>query len=279
MSELEQTVAELIRQVEHTFLGKYRGLVIDNDDPEQLGRLKAQVPSVLGDAVVTGWALPCTPYGGMENQGWFAVPDVGAGVWIEFEEGDLEFPIWTGTFWSKPGGTTEVPIANGADGAETDVAPVTRRILKTTKGHTIQFEDADDEEMVVIHEAVNGHTVTLDADGIKLTDGANTNEIVMGADGVAVSDANGNTIEMTSSGITVTDANGNEIAMASGGIAVGSGATEHLVHGDMLQINVDVLLNLLGTHMHLGNMGAPTGPPLTAPFSLTVPVSSKHTVE
>ena len=100
---LERVVADLVRKIENRFYGKYRALVVDNEDPESLGRLKLQVPSVLGDEVVTGWATPCVPYGGAANQGWLTIPDVGAGVWIEFEEGDLEFPIWVGTYWSAPG--------------------------------------------------------------------------------------------------------------------------------------------------------------------------------
>ncbi len=262
MREMEQTIADLVLRIDRQVPGKYRGLVVDNNDPEQLGRIKAQVPSVLGDEVVTGWALPCVPYGGMENQGFFAIPDIGAGVWIEFEACDVEFPIWSGTYWSKPGGVSEVPAAVEADGSDADTAPVTRTILKTASGHTIQFEDAEGDEMVIIHEAGNGNTITMDGDGVKVVDGANGQEIIM-----------------DSSGVSVTDVNGNEIVMASGGIAVGSGsASEHFVHGDMLQINVDVLLNLISTHTHLGNMGAPTGPPLTAPFTLDVPVSTKHTV-
>lgn len=173
MQELERTVAELVRLVERRYHGKYRGLVVDNADPEQLGRLKLRVPSVLGDKVVTGWALACVPYGGMGDQGLLAVPDVGAGVWVEFEEGDLEFPVWVGTFWSKPGGRSELPKANGADGKESSIPdPPTRKILKTAKGHTIQIEDADGRDLILIHEATNGHTVALDAAGIRITDGS-----------------------------------------------------------------------------------------------------------
>lgn len=186
MQDLDRTVADLVRQVEHRYHGKYRGFVVDNADPEQLGRIKAQVPSVLGDQVVTGWALPCVPYGGMPGQGFLAIPDIDAGVWMEFEEGDLEFPVWVGTYWSKPGGTTELPARNDPDGAPGTVAdPPTRKIFKTAKGHTIQFEDADDEDMIVVHEATNGHTITLDADGIKITDGT------------------GNYLQMTDAGVTL----------------------------------------------------------------------------
>lgn len=170
--EMESAVARLAQEVERRFYGKYRGFVVDNDDPERLGRLKLTVPSVLGTEVVTGWATPCVPYGGAANRGTLFVPEVDAGVWVEFEEGDLEFPIWVGTFWSKPGGESELPRPNDPDGAEQEAVqkPPTRKIIKTAKGHTLQFEDADGEEMVTLVEATHGHVITLNADGITITD-------------------------------------------------------------------------------------------------------------
>jgi hypothetical protein len=149
---LEQVIAELTEKVDRRFYGKYRGFVVDNADPQHLGRLKVKVPSLLGPDVVTGWALPCVPYGGMDNQGFLFIPDVGAGVWVEFEEGDLEFPIWTGTFWSKPGGASELPKPNDEDGKQANAEQnlPTRKIIKTKKGHTIQLEDGDGEERIII---------------------------------------------------------------------------------------------------------------------------------
>jgi len=185
--ELEQVVARLAEQVERRYYGKYRGFVVSNQDPEHLGRVTLTVPSVLGDTVVTGWAMPCVPYGGAVNQGALFVPDEKAGVWVEFEEGDLEFPIWVGTFWCKPGGDSELPKPNDPTGAEESAVqdPPTRKIIKTGKGHTLQFEDADGDEMVILKEATNGHVIRLDKDGIKVTDGT------------------GNTIEMTSNAFTI----------------------------------------------------------------------------
>ena len=181
-------VADLVQKVERRFYGKYRGFVVNTDDPKHLGRLRLQVPSVLGPEVVTGWAMPCVPYGGQDNQGFLCIPEVGAGVWVEFEEGDLEFPIWVGTFWSEPGGKSEIPALNDADGQErkNEQKPPTRKIIKTDKGHTIQFEDADGEEMVIIVEATHNHVVTLNKDGIQITDGVNGNSIVMGQGGIRI---------------------------------------------------------------------------------------------
>lgn len=182
----EKAVANLAQRVEHRFYGKYRGLVVDNDDPERLGRLTLRVPSVLGFDVVTGWAMPCVPYGGDRNQGFLCIPEPGAGVWVEFEEGDLEFPIWVGTFWSKPGGNSELPKPNNADGSEQESvqSPPTRKIIKTRKGHTIQLEDADGEEHVII------------------CDGEEENRIVFSKSGVSIVNKD-NAITMTDQGITV----------------------------------------------------------------------------
>src|SRR5260370_42019878 len=71
--------------------GKYRGSVADNQDPRKQGRIKAKVPEILGD-VESGWALPCAPYAG-DKTGVFTVPPVGAGVWLEFEAGDVTPPV------------------------------------------------------------------------------------------------------------------------------------------------------------------------------------------
>jgi type VI secretion system (T6SS) baseplate-like injector VgrG len=86
------------------FFGKYRGIVTTNQDPLNQGRLQAMVPEVLGE-IPTGWASPCAPYAGPQA-GFFAVPQTGAGVWIEFEAGDTSRPIWVGGWW----GTAEVPM-------------------------------------------------------------------------------------------------------------------------------------------------------------------------
>jgi len=86
------------------FYGKYRGTVVNNVDPEQRGRIMAMCPDVSGLAL-TSWALPALPIGGLQ-MGMFSVPMIGSGVWIEFEQGDIDYPIWTGVYW---GSAAEVP--------------------------------------------------------------------------------------------------------------------------------------------------------------------------
>ncbi len=273
MESLEKVVANLVQKVEKHFYGKYRGFVVDNADPENLGRLKVKVPSVLGNDVVTGWAMPCTPYGGDVNQGFLFIPEVDAGVWVEFEEGDLEFPIWVGTFWSKPGGESELPKPNDTDGVEEGSVqdPPTRKIIKTKKGHTLQFEDADGDEMVTVVEAVNGQVITLNQDGVRITDGANGNSITLDSNGVKIEDKNSNIITMDASSVTIK----------SSSIKVGENAAEPLVLGNQLKTALDNWINsTFMTHMHTGNMGAPTTPPLPgAPLMLDLALSQTNKVE
>ncbi|HWC95601.1 MAG TPA: phage baseplate assembly protein V [Candidatus Sulfopaludibacter sp.] len=87
------------------FYGKFRGTVINVVDPEQRGRIQVMVPDVSGFAL-SSWALPAFPIGGIQ-QGLFSMPIPGSGVWVEFEQGDLDYPIWTGVFY---GSAAEVPV-------------------------------------------------------------------------------------------------------------------------------------------------------------------------
>jgi hypothetical protein len=88
------------------FYGKYRGTVMNNIDPMQMGRIQAIVPDVLGP-IPTSFAMPCLPITG-KQMGTFMLPQIGSGVWIEFEQGNPDYPIWTGGYW---GIAAELPLA------------------------------------------------------------------------------------------------------------------------------------------------------------------------
>ncbi|MGK8558157.1 phage baseplate assembly protein V [Nocardia gipuzkoensis] len=203
MVELERVVADLAEQAERRFYGKYRGIVVDNDDPAGLGRLRVMVPSVLGPDVVTGWATPCIPYGGSSGHGFLFIPERKAGVWVEFEEGDLEFPIWVGAYWCKPGGASQLPKPQSAGGAADAVQkPPTRKIITTAKGHTLQFEDADGAETILIREGTKGHSITLREDGLEIAD-ATGNRIAMTADAMTLTAKVPLTIEAAGQPLTI----------------------------------------------------------------------------
>jgi uncharacterized protein involved in type VI secretion and phage assembly len=273
---LEHVVARLAERVEHRYYGKYRGFVVDNKDPAQLGRLRLRVPSVLGNQVVTGWASACVPFGGAADQGFLFIPDPGAGVWVEFEEGDLEFPIWVGMFWSKPDAQTELPKPNGPDGAEGSQPqdPPTCKIIKTSKGHTLQLEDADGQESVLLYNATGELVLVMDGSGIRVTDGRRGHKVILNESGVTVTDGvnSGNKLVMDSSGITVNGPGG-AVVIGASGVSIGSGsATEPLVLGKSL-------VTALNTHTHnVTGIGSPTGPPVPL-FVATTVLSTKNTVQ
>jgi hypothetical protein len=116
------------------FYGKYRGTVINNIDPMQIGRIMAIVPDV-SNIVPTSWAMPCVPIAG-KQEGTFMVPQVGSGVWIEFEQGDPDYPIWVGGFW---GLLAEVPTAALVPPA---IPPGQNIVFQTTLQHSLILSDA-----------------------------------------------------------------------------------------------------------------------------------------
>ena len=164
----DEILARLIERIEGRYFGKFRGQVTDNNDPDNLGRVRATVPSLLGDEQ-TGWALPAFAYGGAKEQGFFAVPDIQAGVWIEFEGGDLSYPIWSGTWFPS--------------GALPESATVDQKVLKTKAGHKIVLDD--DAGTLTIADS-NGNSITMDSSGITITNGSQS-------------------IKLTSSSVTIND--------------------------------------------------------------------------
>jgi uncharacterized protein involved in type VI secretion and phage assembly len=142
------------------FLGKYRGVVTDNKDPLMTGRIRARVPDVTGEAD-SGWALPCAPFGG-SSTGFFAVPAKDAGVWIEFEHGDPEYPIWSGCWW---GNATEMPTTLLAP-----PPPFKKVMLRTEGGHSILLDDTPGIGGITL-ETSTGAKIAITATGIEITNG------------------------------------------------------------------------------------------------------------
>ena len=137
-----------------TFYGKFRGVVSDNRDPLMLGRIRAKVQDVLGDQE-SGWAMPAAPYAG-NGVGLFLIPPTNASVWIEFEHGDPDYPIWSGCFWAQG----ELPV--------TPALPE-KKVLKTDTA-TITLDDTPGLGGVTI-ETSDGKKITMDALQIQITNG------------------------------------------------------------------------------------------------------------
>jgi type VI secretion system (T6SS) baseplate-like injector VgrG len=147
---LDHAVGIALERLTDRFYGKYRGLVEDNSDPSNMGRITAKVPEVLGD-VVTGWALPCSPYTG-PNQGLYLVPEQGSGVWIEFEAGDVSRPLWSGMWW----GDGELPSDEQGNSATPPL-----KILRTKQGLMLAIDD--DAQTVTLSDSGGTNYMTIKA--------------------------------------------------------------------------------------------------------------------
>jgi len=156
------------------YFGKYRGKVMNNVDPQQQGRIQVSVPAIFGD-IPLNWAMPCSPYAGMQNA-FFAIPPLQANVWVEFEGGNSEKPIWSGCFW----GTGEVPAL-----ALATPTTVPHFLLQTTAQTTFLLSDAP------------GPT-----GGIMLKTSTNAS-ILINDTGITISNGKGATIQMTGTSVMI----------------------------------------------------------------------------
>lgn len=152
------------------FLGKYRGNVVNNVDPEQRGRIQVIVPDV-SNVMVSSWALPCAPVGGMQT-GMFAVPPIGAGVWVEFEQGDPDYPIWTGCFW---GSAAEVPAM-----AKTVPPAVSGITLQTTLQNGVVISDVPGPTGGIMLKSTTGASIIVNDTGIYIQNGKGASIVMTG---------------------------------------------------------------------------------------------------
>jgi uncharacterized protein involved in type VI secretion and phage assembly len=150
--------------------GKYRGTVLNNADPMQLGRLTAQVPDVLGE-LPSSWAMPSVPAAGVQ-MGIFFVPPIGAGVWIEFEQGDTDYPIWTGCWWS----TGQVPGL-----ALLTPAAVSHLVVQTQNQTSLQVSDAPGPTGGILLKMASGAMIAVNETGITITNGKGASIMLSGA--------------------------------------------------------------------------------------------------
>lgn len=155
------------------FWGKYRGTVISNVDPELRGRLQISVPDVLS-LVPSTWAEPCTPLAGPPGPGMgvYLVPPIGAGVWVEFERGDPNYPIWVGCRWGSPSDIP--PMAH----AGLPVAP--NIVLQTLGQHSLVISDLPGPTGGLMLKSAAGASIIVNDTGIYIQNGRGASLIMTG---------------------------------------------------------------------------------------------------
>lgn len=152
------------------YYGKYRGTVLNNVDPMQMGRLMVQVPDV-SNVLPSTWAMPCLPFAGIQS-GFYTVPDIGSGVWIEFEQGDIDYPIWVGCYW---GTAADVPAL--ALAAPPGVAQV---VVQTSGQNTLLVSDVPGPTGGILLKTASGAFISISDTGITLDNGQGATVVLAG---------------------------------------------------------------------------------------------------
>ena len=130
---MEHTLERVVNRLGSTYYGKYRGIVTDVNDPDNLCRIRARIENLL-DGHETGWALPAAPFAG-SGHGSVMLPALESGVWIEFEAGNIDNPIWSGGWWASG----QRPSPQGSK----------VRVIVSETGNQVVLDDNKDEVRIV----------------------------------------------------------------------------------------------------------------------------------
>ncbi|MGV6874228.1 phage baseplate assembly protein V [Pseudochelatococcus sp. B33] len=234
------------------FYGKYSGTVDAASEPDARGLIKVRVPSIFGVGGAV-WARPCLPYG------HFYLPPPGTHVWVEFEAGNPEYPIWVGVWYPE-----------GSAPPETQETPQTERVIQTPFGHTLHISDKDGEEKITLRHGANaflaladdgsvilsnnkGANLFLDADGTAATLQSESGHLItMSEDSILIAGKDGASVEIKGDTVNVLAP---KVNISGTSVALGAGAAEPTVMGNQFKI----LWTLLQGHVHPTAMG-PSGP-------------------
>jgi uncharacterized protein involved in type VI secretion and phage assembly len=154
----------------HRYYGKYRGMVLNNIDPQQIGRLLVQVPDVTGLST-SSWAMPSFPVSG-KQMGSYMIPQINAGVWVEFEQGNADHPIWSGCWF---GSAAEVPAL-----ALAGVPASPNIVLQTTAQNSIVISDLPGPTGGIMLKSTTGATIIVNDTGIYIQNGKGASLIMTG---------------------------------------------------------------------------------------------------
>ena len=146
---------------ENRFYGVYRGTVLNNIDPMQKGRLMVQVPDVT-TLLPSTWAMPCVPFAGIQA-GAYVLPLIGSGVWVQFEQGNPDYPVWLGGWW---GSAAEVPVLALAG------LPASPSIVLQTAGqNTLMISDLPGPTGGILLKTMTGALISMSEVGITISNG------------------------------------------------------------------------------------------------------------
>ncbi len=219
-----------------------RAVIRENKDPEKKGRVRVAYPWLHGDSadVLSDWARVCTSYASTESGMWF-LPEVGDEVLVYFENGNIDFPIVMGSLFNPK----NAPPASGRTGDFNTDDKNNLKFIKTRSGHTLCFDDSDDQGGISLHDKEKRTIEIRSSDKkISLRD-EKSNEIEICGEAITLKHNGGSTVRIEGSSITIEAKE----------IKLGQGAAQALIKGDVFQ-------QLFNAHSHPTSWG-PSGPPST----------------
>ena len=253
------------------------GIVENNIDPEKRGRLQIRVGQIFGEVGKTDeaiptqllpWALPCFPTTGVKS-GVSIIPEIGAGVWVMFVQGDCRNPVWLGGWYAQSENTT---------GQLTGYLPNPRNyvLIETPKGHSLLVKDTPIEAGLLYSDfrnqklAVNSVLGLIEANALQ--------QIQTSAPITSITSTLTSTISATALpfaiGASIPIALGALLTLSSAGIAVLTAATGITLLGSLITLGLvgqaqkllkKDMMDLYNSHTHSylpgDNPPAQTGPP------------------
>lgn len=143
-------ISLLEQRPESKIYGVVAGIVVNNKDPDKMGRVKVKIPRISGDEE-SNWARIVSFMGGKERGGFF-LPELDDEVLVAFEYGDINMPYIIGSLWNG----IDKPPENNSNG-KNDI-----RIIKSRSGHIIKLDDTENNEKIEIADKTGKNIVILD---------------------------------------------------------------------------------------------------------------------
>lgn len=308
LQQFMQKIQEFGLEYFGRFYANYRGVVFDNVDPENRGRIWVKVPAVAGEDVLATMAYPIAPYAG-KNYGFFFPPEKDDTVIVCFENGDPSFPMYMGGWWKTADMEAEGDETNPAESGmkefkqDAETENPKRRGIKTPAGHMVLFDDTEGTEILKIHHAKGTfievketgsmtieirtapgedptHKVFIDTEEEAMTiEDKHVNKIVLNAEGLKIETKHAQIVELFDKLIHMVTTDkfhieGKELVGDWDKGTVGKGAAEAMVLGNKLETYIKKMIDsFLKTHVHPTAMG-PSGPPAAPPPPWESPILS-----
>ncbi len=152
------------------YFGIYRATVVNNIDPMQMGRITVMAPAV-GALVASTWVTPCAPVTGIQ-MGVYMVPQIGSGVWIQFEGGNPDKPVWMGGWWAN---ASDVPaLALAGVPADPNI------VIQSTLQNAIVVSDLPGPTGGIMLKSTTGATIIVNDTGIYIQNGKGASIVMTG---------------------------------------------------------------------------------------------------